>query len=55
VHAPDDPSRLNGCGLIVVNPPFTLAGEAGVLLPYLAELLAQRGRPGWSATWLAPE
>jgi 23S rRNA (adenine2030-N6)-methyltransferase len=55
VHAADDPSRLNGCGLIVVNPPFTLAEEAGVLLPYLAELLVQRGRPRWSATWLVSE
>lgn len=47
----DDPrmrTRLNGCGLIVVNPPWTLAGEAKAILPALAERLA-RGA-GFDAT-----
>ncbi|HEY8564940.1 MAG TPA: 23S rRNA (adenine(2030)-N(6))-methyltransferase RlmJ [Beijerinckiaceae bacterium] len=41
----DRPDRLNGCGLVVVNPPWTLREEAEVLLPALAERLA-RGRYG---------
>jgi len=40
IRAPDDPDRLNGCGLIVLNPPFTLEGDLGVLLPVLAKRLS---------------
>jgi len=32
---------LNGSGMIVVNPPFTLESELGSVLPELAHLLAQ--------------
>jgi 23S rRNA (adenine2030-N6)-methyltransferase len=35
--APADGSRLVGSGLAVVNPPWTLAQEAGQLLPALGE------------------
>jgi 23S rRNA (adenine2030-N6)-methyltransferase len=35
-----DPSRLSGCGLIVVNPPWTLEQELQSLLPALAAVLA---------------
>ncbi|NNM73498.1 23S rRNA (adenine(2030)-N(6))-methyltransferase RlmJ [Enterovirga aerilata] len=37
-----DGLRLAGSGLLVANPPWTLAGEAGLLLPALAERLARR-------------
>src|SRR4051812_13144716 len=40
---PQEPERLAGCGLIIVNPPWTLAGELQVLLPELAEILAGSG------------
>jgi 23S rRNA (adenine2030-N6)-methyltransferase len=43
VDRPDDPERLNGCGLVVVNPPYRLADEAGLLLPALAKRLARGG------------
>ncbi|WP_372425349.1 23S rRNA (adenine(2030)-N(6))-methyltransferase RlmJ [Salinarimonas chemoclinalis] len=36
--------RLNGCGLLVINPPFTLEAEAGLLLPALAERLGRAGK-----------
>ena len=36
--------RLRGCGLIVVNPPWTLHANCKVLLPALAEILC-RGAP----------
>ncbi|HMK79611.1 MAG TPA: 23S rRNA (adenine(2030)-N(6))-methyltransferase RlmJ [Xanthobacteraceae bacterium] len=32
--------KLAGCGLIMVNPPWTLEGELAVLLPALADILA---------------
>jgi len=31
-----DPGSLNGCGLILVNPPWTLENELAILLPALA-------------------
>ncbi len=43
VKSPDDPTRLNGCGLFVVNPPWTLRDEAEFILPALADRLARRG------------
>ncbi len=48
IQRPNDPSRLNGCGLAVVNPPWTLEKDLGLLLPVLAEHLGRdagaRGR-----------
>lgn len=38
---------LNGSGLLVVNPPWTLREELEVLLPFLAERLAQRPGGGY--------
>ncbi len=40
IRAPADADRLNGCGLVVLNPPFTLEADLGVLLPVLAERLS---------------
>lgn len=50
-----DPSRLNGSGLIVVNPPWTLAGELSVLLPALAALHGRNGKGAFRLDWLAGE
>jgi 23S rRNA (adenine2030-N6)-methyltransferase len=41
IRGPGDPSLLNGCGLIIVNPPFTLQEKLKALLPELARVLAQ--------------
>jgi 23S rRNA (adenine2030-N6)-methyltransferase len=38
-----DPSRLNGSGLIIVNPPWRLEQELKALLPALAGILARQG------------
>ena len=40
LRAPTDPGRLNGCGLLVVNPPYRFAEEA---MPILSALLARLG------------
>ena len=37
---PNDPERLNGCGLVVANPPFTLQSELEAVLPELAKRMA---------------
>jgi 23S rRNA (adenine2030-N6)-methyltransferase len=43
VDDPRDPGRLNGCGLFVLNPPWTLRQDAETLLPALAERLSRQG------------
>jgi len=49
-----DGEKLNGSGLIIVNPPWTLEAELAVLLPALAEILAvQKGAS--KLDWLAGE
>ena len=46
-RAPDTPERLNGCGLLVVNPPWTLGGKLARLLPFLAGRLKNGPAEGW--------
>ena len=43
IQRPSDPERLNGCGLIVANPPYTLEGELAAVLPELSRRLAAGG------------
>jgi 23S rRNA (adenine2030-N6)-methyltransferase len=50
-----DPTRLNGCGLILVNPPWTLESELSVLLPALADTLGCDCKGGFRLDWLAGE
>ena len=50
-----DPTRLNGSGLIVVNPPWLLEEELTTLLPALAGLLGRAGKGGFRLDWLAGE
>jgi 23S rRNA (adenine2030-N6)-methyltransferase len=45
--------RLRGAGLIVVNPPWTLHDELGVLLPALAQALGGAGSTT-RTDWLVP-
>ena len=39
-RAPIDPNSLNGCGLIIFNPPFTLAERLSAALPELTRRMA---------------
>jgi 23S rRNA (adenine2030-N6)-methyltransferase len=50
-----DPTRLNGCGLILVNPPHTLEHELSTLLPALAGLLGRACKGQFTLDWLAGE
>jgi 23S rRNA (adenine2030-N6)-methyltransferase len=50
-----DPTRLNGCGLILVNPPWTLESELSVLLPALAGILGREVNGGFRLDWLTHE
>ena len=50
-----DATKLNGAGLIVVNPPWTLESELSRLLPALAAALGRDGKGGITLGWLAGE
>jgi 23S rRNA (adenine2030-N6)-methyltransferase len=52
---PHGSTRLAACGLIVVNPPWTLAGDLEILLPELAVALAGKGGGAHRVDWLAGE
>jgi len=38
-----DLERLNGCGLVVANPPHTLQGDLAILLPEIARRVGDGG------------
>jgi len=50
-----DPARLNGAGMIVVNPPWALENELCALLPALASILGREGKGRFRLDWLAGE
>lgn len=54
----DDPrenaARLNGSGLFVLNPPWSLREEAEILLPALAERLSRSGYAGFRCESFGP-
>ena len=41
IERPDDPTKLTGSGLVVINPPWRLAEEIDQMLPPLARRLAR--------------
>jgi len=50
-----EPDRLGSCGLVVVNPPWTLAGELQTMLPALASALSGGSAGTHRVDWLAGE
>jgi 23S rRNA (adenine2030-N6)-methyltransferase len=54
VRPDDDPFRLNGCGLVLVNPPWKLDEALAALLPWLAGVLAP-ATGSWRMEWLVGE
>jgi 23S rRNA (adenine2030-N6)-methyltransferase len=54
VAAIPEEGPLGGCGLIIVNPPWTLETEIAALLPALATIL-KTGAPSHRIDWLAHE
>lgn len=55
VRGPSGGERLDGSGMIVVNPPFTLEAEMRLLLPVLAEIMADGPGGGAEITWIRGE
>jgi 23S rRNA (adenine2030-N6)-methyltransferase len=55
VQRPSDSERLNGCGLIVANPPYTLEGELSAILPELNRRLASASAGArYRLDWIEP-
>jgi 23S rRNA (adenine2030-N6)-methyltransferase len=54
IHEEDTHQRLNGCGMIVVNPPWQLDRNLELVLPALHEAMAERAG-GTRVEWLVPE
>jgi 23S rRNA (adenine2030-N6)-methyltransferase len=50
-----DPDRLNGCGMIIANPPYRLAETLAAVLAWLAPVLAQGEGARARVAWLVPE
>ena len=55
IRGPSPEARLDGCGMAVVNPPYTLEGEMKLLLPLLAERLREGPGGGFRLGWLRGE
>ena len=43
LQLPTDPERFNGCGLVIVNPPWGLDEALRAMLAYLARVLGRSG------------
>ncbi|MEO9528767.1 23S rRNA (adenine(2030)-N(6))-methyltransferase RlmJ [Roseibium sp.] len=48
-------TRMLGSGMTLVNPPYTLADEMRLVLPWLADVLHQGPGAGWNVTQLIVE
>lgn len=55
VDRPAQAGGLSATGMLVINPPWTLAGEMSVLLPALAGRLAQGPRPRYAVEPIRPD
>lgn len=55
LRPPTDPDRLNGCGLVVRNPPFGFEAEAKAILVALRDVLGEPGEAGAAYIPLADE
>ncbi|MBA3446900.1 MAG: 23S rRNA (adenine(2030)-N(6))-methyltransferase RlmJ [Pseudaminobacter sp.] len=55
IRPPSREPRLDGSGMIVVNPPFVLESELNVMLPALHKVLAEVGTASWRVEWLVGE
>jgi len=55
LYPDDDPRRLNGCGLVIVNPPWQLDQQLAAAMEALAEHLARTDKPRITVDWLVPE
>lgn len=51
----DDATRLNGCGLVLVNPPWPIEDKLREVMPVLTNILADGSGGSSRVEWLVPE
>ncbi|CUA85481.1 23S rRNA (adenine(2030)-N(6))-methyltransferase RlmJ [Pseudidiomarina woesei] len=52
IRQAQDTSKLNGCGMLFINPPFGLTQQADDIMAYLTPILAQDRGAEYQAIWL---
>ena len=55
VRPDDSPLRLNGCGMLIANPPWKVDAVLAAMLPALREKLAQSSEAAHRLHWLRGE
>lgn len=55
IRAPSSEPRLDGTGMIIVNPPFTLEAELQIILPALSKILSDQPNAGFKVDWIRGE
>jgi 23S rRNA (adenine2030-N6)-methyltransferase len=55
IRAPSPEPRLDGTGMIVVNPPYTLYDELRTILPPLSKILSDEQNAGFTLDWIRGE
>jgi 23S rRNA (adenine2030-N6)-methyltransferase len=55
IRAPSPEPRLDGTGMIIVNPPYTLDDELRTLLPALSKILSEEQNAGFTLEWIRGE
>ncbi|RCW85287.1 23S rRNA (adenine(2030)-N(6))-methyltransferase RlmJ [Phyllobacterium bourgognense] len=55
IRASSPEPRLDGTGMIIVNPPYTLDDELRILLPALSKILSEEQNAGFTLEWIRGE
>jgi 23S rRNA (adenine2030-N6)-methyltransferase len=55
IRAPSSEPKLDGTGMIIVNPPFTLEAELQTILPALSKTLSDHPNAGFKVDWIRGE
>ncbi len=55
IRPPSHDERLDGSGLVVINPPFVFEKEMRIVLPELGKILAEDRKARWSLDWISGE
>lgn len=55
IRAPQGLSKLDGCGMVFVNPPYSVQTGVEAVMPAITSYLAQGEGAFWTAEWLTAE
>lgn len=55
IYPEDSPQGLNGCGMVIINPPWKLDEELKKIMPWLLKVLAGSENGNFRVDWLREE